>query len=667
MDRSYRPYLDGLRALAVGAVVVYHLDADWLPGGYLGVDVFFVLSGFLITGLLVGEHVRTGRIDLPAFWTRRVRRLLPALAVLLAVVIVTMRIAGDQLALASARGDFLSTLFYVANWHFILSGQSYFEQYVAVSPLRHTWSLGIEEQFYLLWPLLTWLVLGRWGRRSLGFLAVVGAVVSFVLMALLFDPADPSRAYYGTDTRIGELLVGAVLAVALAGPARERILRLARPLTVPALAVVLVAIGLLADSSPAYYGAGAAVFALAVATAIAGFEAGSPASRIFAIRPAVALGVISYGVYLWHFPIVRLLVGVFGTTGAPVPATLVILATLAIAAASFVLVERPIRRGLPPFSDLRPRTVVRLVPMVSGALVLAILGLTPASPPPAFADPGLLLPSAGPVSAASEAPAISGRPGPASGSTTPSTRPIVVGVIGDSVMVSALPGFTSAAAARGWQLASGAVPACPVGGSPLYDATGKPSPYNPSCVVVADREAAVAAARPTVLIWHDLQSVLARRSADGRLLLPGTAAWTDDLVATWRAVLDRFTANGTRVVILLPPLRSLSPAGCAGAPDPARCRTIQDQDRTIREATRVFADRVGPRPDVEFVSVDDLLCPRGYPCPASIDGIGIRLGAQDQTHFTTEGATWFATRLLDRVAPFALGGPPATGTFGVAR
>ena len=636
---SYRPFLDGLRALAVAAVVVYHLDSGWLPGGYLGVDVFFVLSGYLITGLLVAEHEHRGRVDLPAFWARRARRLLPALCVLLIVVMIGLRIGGDELALASARGDFLSALFYVANWHFTLSGQSYFQQYTAISPLRHTWSLGIEEQFYLLWPLVTWLVLQRWGRVRLGIIAAALALASFVLMAGLYDGADPSRAYYGTDTRIGQLLIGAILALVLAGPSRERLLRIARPLAIPALLGLLAAMTWLADGSAIYYGPGAAAVGLAVALLIAGLEAGSPLIRVLSFRPVVGLGLISYGVYLWHFPVIQFVGGSLAPTSGILPAGVAVFITLTVSAVSFVVLERPIRRGMSPWPELTPRRLLRLVPATSAALALAIIVMTPAAPSAAFADPGLVVPS---------------NPGTGVG------RPITIGVIGDSVMVSALPELSTEAASRGWRLASGAMPACPIGPGLLFDATGQPSPYNDRCAAVPGRHGAVLAEAPDLLIWHDLQSVLARRSVGGTPLVPGSDPWTADLLASWDAVLARFTASGVRVAVLLPPERSQAVAGCAGAIDFERCQTIQHEDATIRAATEAFAARFAGRGEVILISVDDLLCPSSYPCPATIDGIQVRMGGWDQTHFTPLGAAWFAQRLFDRLAPFALDGrPPA--------
>ena len=216
----YRPGLDGLRALAVAAVILYHGQVSWAKGGFLGVDVFFVLSGFLITSLLLTEHEKTGRIGLTAFWSRRARRLLPALFLVLAAVALYAVVWAQPSELGTIRGDGLASLLYVSNWKFIYTGASYFQAFQSPSPLTHTWSLAIEEQWYLLWPLAVILMMRVFrGNRKTMTAAIVGlALASATLMAVLFHPgSDPSRVYYGTDTRSQALLVGAALAALTAG------------------------------------------------------------------------------------------------------------------------------------------------------------------------------------------------------------------------------------------------------------------------------------------------------------------------------------------------------------------------------------------------------------------------------------------------------------------
>src|SRR5436309_2477777 len=214
---SRRPALDGVRAVAVLAVIGYHVGSR-LPGGFLGVDVFFVLSGYLITTLILRERAARGRIDLARFWARRARRLLPAGLLLVAACALMTTHNVPVSEFEARRGDMLATVFYYANWHFIAASESYFALFVGRSPLEHTWSLAIEEQFYVLWPLLVMSIgLLRPGvRASLG-LIVAGVAASAAWMVAIYDPTNPTRAYIGTDTRAHTLLIGALLAVVLFG------------------------------------------------------------------------------------------------------------------------------------------------------------------------------------------------------------------------------------------------------------------------------------------------------------------------------------------------------------------------------------------------------------------------------------------------------------------
>ena len=241
-SRPYWPALDGWRGLTIWFAISVHAGY-FTAGGVLSLDTFFVLSGFLITGILLREWLRgdehgAGRIDLLSFWARRARRLLPGLFVVLAAVLVYAAFLAPSLGLDRVRGDVLGSIFYVANWHFIASGQSYFSSFTSPSPVLHLWSLAVEEQFYLFWPPIVlgvlWLARRRFRAQgavvALGVVAVLGAVASAVLMASLYVPGgDPSRVYYGTDTRAQAMLMGAALAVVvtLHGPLRSRAGRIA--------------------------------------------------------------------------------------------------------------------------------------------------------------------------------------------------------------------------------------------------------------------------------------------------------------------------------------------------------------------------------------------------------------------------------------------------------
>ncbi|MTA29006.1 MAG: acyltransferase family protein, partial [Actinobacteria bacterium] len=216
-ERVHLPGIDGLRALSVLVVVAFHTGL--IEGGWIGVDVFFAISGFLITGLLVAEHERTGNVGLGAFWGRRFRRLIPALFVLLALIVVLVRL--DQIAVASR--DVWGALTYSTNWVHVFGGASYWDRFSTPDPLRHLWSLAIEEQFYVVWPVVAWFVLRRRNARTLGVVASVGAVVSGVVQIVGINAGlSVDRVYQGTDTRAVAFLLGAALASRGWPPVRTR-------------------------------------------------------------------------------------------------------------------------------------------------------------------------------------------------------------------------------------------------------------------------------------------------------------------------------------------------------------------------------------------------------------------------------------------------------------
>ncbi len=349
---TYRAGLDGLRALAVAGVFLYHANVSWMPGGFLGVDLFFVLSGYLITSLLLREWSKHGSLKLANFWGRRARRLFPAvLVVVLFTLLMTLTIARDDLS--RTRGDAISALVYLTNWHEIIASHSYFNQFGRPSLLQHLWSLAIEEQFYLLWPLILIVGLTRLRRRGMIGLTALLATGSCLLMWLLYNPSgDPSRVYYGTDTRAFTLLIGALLAFVWS--AEDPPLRRLRGHRAIADGIGLVALlGVLAmfwrvhDFDPWMYRGGFLLMAIigAVLVAAASYP-GTILSRALGCRPLVWIGALSYGIYLWHWPIMQLT-----RPGVDVPlhgAPLILLqaaATVAAAAVSFHYIEMPVRSG----------------------------------------------------------------------------------------------------------------------------------------------------------------------------------------------------------------------------------------------------------------------------------------------------------------------------------
>ncbi len=381
-----RPQLDGIRAVAVILVIAFHLGAGWVPGGFIGVDVFFVLSGYLITGLLFDELTRRGRVDLARFYARRVRRLLPATVLVLAVAIVGTLGLLDRVDHAAVGDDATYSALYGVNWHFGLAERDYFAAGDVPSPLIHFWSLAVEEQFYLVWPAL---LLGLWAaarrvrpatpptRRLLGAVLVLtaaGAAASVL-------PAAGPLTYYGTHTRAYQLLAGAALAIG----ARHLIARTGVSAAVQGAGVVLgagalAALALLAHAIPdaqdypggAALGVTAAGVALIAALDLTGDH---PLRRLLGARLPAAIGRLSYSLYLWHWPtIVFLPLLARRHDAAWLAATPTLIAAMTLAAMlSYRLWEQPLRWRV----GLRvpSRRVVLTGLAVSAALGLASIQL----------------------------------------------------------------------------------------------------------------------------------------------------------------------------------------------------------------------------------------------------------------------------------------------------
>ena len=336
---AYRPGLDGLRAIAVASVFLYHSRIDWLPGGFLGVDLFFVLSGYLITSLLLVEWEARNQIDLRRFWLRRARRLLPALVVVVLGSLILASIFARQ-DLARTRSDVVSTLLYYANWHQIIANHSYFNLMGNPSLLQHTWSLGVEEQFYIVWPLLLVPGLVLVGRKRLPMLVIAAIAASAALMWILYtNPNNPSRVYYGTDTRAFLLLMGILLA--LVWPRIEGLGRRALPvlelLGIAALVGSVLLFLQMQEFNPTLYQGGdlAAAFCFTVLiAAVAHPRLGI--GQALGVAPLRWIGERSYGIYLWHWPIILLVAGV---NARPSPGVVVGEAAIVVAAAALSLIH----------------------------------------------------------------------------------------------------------------------------------------------------------------------------------------------------------------------------------------------------------------------------------------------------------------------------------------
>ena len=453
------PALDGVRGIAILGVIAYHLGLGWASGGYLGVDLFFVLSGFLITSLLVEEHRRDSHIRLGGFWGRRARRLLPALFLVLTASGLYALLNGQissatgaaNIDLNGLRGDGFATLLYVANWHAIFVHQSYFAQFATPSPLQHTWSLAIEEQFYLLWPLVVVVVFryapGRWRRTGFA-VSVAGALASALAMVLLYHGGDPSRVYYGSDTRAFDILAGAALAMLCVdrhqpGVRARKVLHALGPGAIAALAVFWWRAGTSTGEPSAWMFRGG-FFACAVLAALLLADVRQvhtgPLGRLLSVGPLRFIGEISYGLYLWHWPVIVYMTSVrTGVSGHALQGAQVA-TTFAVSIASYYLIELPVRRRSLTRSAMRA-----LAPAAALATAgMLVVGTTPslAAPVHAWSGGGL---------APGDGPAVPGAAGIAgektivlpAGAFAPG-RPMHVMIIGDSLMYFAERGLLPA-------------------------------------------------------------------------------------------------------------------------------------------------------------------------------------------------------------------------------
>lgn len=389
--RGFRADIQGLRAVAVLAVVLYHAHVPFVSGGYVGVDVFFVISGFLITGHLLGEVERTGRVSVTGFYARRIRRLLPAALLVVCTTILVSALWGPALQARQTARDGLYAAFYAMNYHLAADGIDYQQADASPSPFQHFWSLAVEEQFYVFWPLLVLVVAlvtrrtSATARRVLLAVVVVAAIVVSLLWSIETTASNAPLAYYSLQTRAWELGVGAL--VAIMAPLLDRVpALLAAPLTWVGLALVVVPVFVFDDRTP-FPGWLAALPVGGVALVIAAGVAARPAvaaERLLGRRVLQFLGAVSYGWYLWHWPALVLGPSVFGQDVGWGQQVLLTVIALWFAALTYLLVEQPsvrLRFGFLKWAGtavalscvvvLAATAVVRFGPVVAGNGVAA--------------------------------------------------------------------------------------------------------------------------------------------------------------------------------------------------------------------------------------------------------------------------------------------------------
>ena len=654
---GYVPALDGIRGVAVVAVLLFHGGVKWAKGGFLGVDVFFVLSGFLITTLLLEELAEHQTIHLRQFWTRRARRLLPALIVVVVATALVPKLVSLDRSVADLRRDAAAALAYFANWRFVINGSSYFGRTAAPSPLKHTWSLAVEEQFYVAWPLIVLLV-ARARRWWLTVVALLGAAASAVAMGVLFHPGgDPSRVYYGTDTHVQVVLLGALLATLMMWrrlrPGRAilwtRPGRFGLALVGIGGAAIVGAILMRANGSATWlYRGGFAGLGLATCVVIAAVVL-SPAgllAGLFSLWPLRALGRISYGIYLWHWPLFFVITRTrTGLSGSELLWAR-LAASVAVAMVSAWIIERPIRIGqlLPGW---RAGIVLPALAAAGAAALFAttviphgqsLLAAALAEPPEAKA------PASGPGSAATAAAlAVSKRPPRVPGA------PLHVLVMGDSVALTLAQGLAPQAGRAGIDLSNEAVLGCGVVRGGPFRYFGDTSMPPKQCATWPQQWAnAIKRHDPDVVMVVVGRWEVMDRMYNGHWTRLGDPDFDAYLMTELNQAVDILTTKGAVVAFATAPyyFRGERPDGGRWPEDdPARV------DRFNQLLEQVVAKR---SKQATIISLGDHTSTGGK-YTRSLDGIQLRY---DGVHFTPAAGKWLSPWLFPQLLAV---GPPSTG------
>ncbi|MDQ1454958.1 MAG: hypothetical protein QOH28_578 [Actinomycetota bacterium] len=617
-EDTYVGGLDGLRAIAVAAVVVFHFAPTVLPAGFLGVDVFFVVSGFLISRLVTSEIERSGAVSLRTFWARRARRLLPALVTVTVVVLCAAAISFSKSEIHDLRAQALGTLFYCANWVIIFAKGNYFSTLGRPSPFLHMWTLAVEEQFYLVLPLALFAarrVVVRHPFRT-ATIALVGAIASTVWMGVLVSPTgDPTRAYLGSDSHAMSLLVGVALGV-LAGAGRPwtsitgwmrsnaAAARAAPLLAAGSLVAIVVTMRVTRDRTIALYRGGFLVFALlcAVLIAVVVTMPAAPLARLLRTPALVAIGLRSYSLYLWHWP-----VRVFVTPRPGLDGVALFVVRLAIsivlAELSFRFVEQPFRVGAVARRSGSRGAVGYFAALTVVAVVLVT---TVAAPKPL------------PPSDLTKLKSLSGNNIP---------KALRVDLFGDSTAL--VFGYGGALRARELGISVGGDAQLGCGIVQTDHVTGgRVLPHVKECDGWQARWRASMRNDPDarLALMAGAWEALDQQTAFG-IVRFGTTAWTDLIARSMRTALETLIADGRTVYLFDVPCYG---AGSANDPMPER-----SDPRRIAALNEIFANVARSIPKVRIVDWRTLVCPDGH----RVESVGgVHLWQPDDQHLTFAGA-----------------------------
>ena len=675
-DRPFRPDVQGLRAIAVLLVVLFHAGVPGISGGYIGVDVFFVISGFVITGVLLRERTARGRTSLRRFYARRARRILPAATL---VIIVTVAAAfhflGPLIGHETAVDGKWAAVF-LANFHFAASQTNYLASQQPPSALQNYWSLAVEEQFYILYPaifLVTASVFRRSPlRRRLAAVLVIIITASYAY-SIILTSSNAANAFFSPLTRAWELAVGGLIAIA-GHNLRRMPQALAALVSWLGLAAIVVA-GVTLTSATVYPGALVAVPVVGAVFVIAA-GAAEPAwgvERLLRQRPFQILGLISYSLYLWHWPVLVIAAQYRGTTSLPVWDNVLLLVIAAVAAAAtYRLLENPLRHA----KSLVGR------PLASVALGLCLVGATLAVTTVEERRPTVNLGSLATATTGSSCTPspqvvshlrstyLSGHPD--SGKPFGVADESVV-VIGDSTSCTLLPGLAAVGPTYGMQFHSGAVVGCGIVSgqlAPLYEDGQNVSAYTAKCQAAADHDEYSAIERydPRIVVWASTveRSSFAVHGAGSQVLVSGSPQWHAVMLRRMNGRVDSLLATGAKVILVLEPAAVHQNPG------------IDSNDMAYQRMNALLGEVAAQHPDqVGVVNLQPRVCPSGPPCPYVVPGFNPTLsrgghkfacGAVmspvpcdrtlrplDGLHYTPPGSLWVARWLVPRISAVAKG------------
>ena len=654
-DRRFRPDIQGLRAVAILVVVLFHAGVPGFGGGFVGVDVFFVISGFVITGVLLRERDASGRTSIPSFYGRRARRIIPAATLVIIVTVVAAYHSLGSVTGHETAVDGRWAAVFLANFHFAASSTNYLASQRPPSALQNYWSLAVEEQFYIVYPAV-FVLAARWARRlslrgrlALVLVAVIAASFTY---SVLLTPANPSSAFFSPLTRAWELALGGL--IALGGDHLRRV-----PPTFAALAswaglAAIAVADLRLTSASVYPGSLVAIPVLGAGLVIAGGVARPRWGAELLLRqgPFQFLGLISYSLYLWHWPILVIAAQSRGATTLPVwdNVWLLLLAT-ALATVTYWLLENPVRRA---------RILVQRR-WASIALGLVLIGATLVVTSPEEPPPGLDLGSIATVASGSVCPATrpaevshlrsvyEGGRHPAALAGTSASRSVVV--IGDSTSCTMFPGLAAVGPSYGLQMHDGSLIGCGIVSgrvAPFATGTGLDiTAYSAACQGEANNAetAAIDRYHPQLVVWgstDERNGIEVGTRSGTKILEPGSAQWRSVMLRRMDDRVNEFIAAGARVVLLEEP-----PSVQGGSTTDVE---FERMNTLLREVSAQHPHRVG------VVDLETRLCPAGPPCPYVLDGQGSTRATvthavrPDGIHYSLTGALWVARWLVPRIA-----------------